>query len=105
MAGEYFFDHPLSGEEIFWKIANGQVYQRPFTVREGETIFEIASELEQSKYMSASDFLQAAQNPLLVQDIAPGAKNSGGFSLPRHLQSGTPHHCGGVNRHDGAEIP
>ncbi len=82
VAGEYFFDHPLSGKEIFWKIANGQVYQRPFTVREGETIFEIASELEQSKYMSASDFLQAAQNPSLVQDIAPGAKTLEGFLFP-----------------------
>ena len=82
VAGEYFFDHALSGKEIFWKIANGQVYQRPFTVREGETIFEIASELEQSKYMSASEFLQAAQNPSLLQDIAPGAKTLEGFLFP-----------------------
>jgi len=82
VAGEYFLDHPLSGKEIFWKIANGQVYQRPFTVREGQTIFEIASDLEQAKYMSASDFLQAAQNPSLVQDLAPGAKTLEGFLFP-----------------------
>jgi UPF0755 protein len=82
VAGEYFFDHPLSGKEVFWKIANGQVYQRPFTVREGETMFEIASDLEQSKYMNASDFLQAAQNPSLVQDLAPGAKTLEGFLFP-----------------------
>ena len=82
VAGEYFLDHPLSGKEIFWKIANGQVYQRPFTVREGETIFEIASDLEQAKYMSGSDFLPAAQNPSLVQDLAPGAKTLEGFLFP-----------------------
>src|SRR6266478_636786 len=29
----------MSGREVFWEIANGQVYQQPFTVREGETFF------------------------------------------------------------------
>ena len=42
VAGEYFFDHPLSGKEVFWKLANGEIYQQPFTVREGETIYDIA---------------------------------------------------------------
>jgi len=55
-AGEYFFDHAMTGREVFWKLANGQVYQQPFTVREGETMFDIARELEAAKFMRAGDF-------------------------------------------------
>jgi UPF0755 protein len=89
-AGEYFFSQALSGREVFWKIANGEVYQHPFTVREGETIFDIARELEAAQLMSASEFLAAAQNTDLIRGIAPRAKTLEGFLypatyfLPRH---------------------
>jgi peptidoglycan lytic transglycosylase G len=89
-AGEYFFDHALTGSEVFWKIANGQVYQQPFTVREGETMFDIARELEAGKFMPASDFVFAAGDPAAVRDIAPEARTLEGFlfpatyELPRH---------------------
>jgi UPF0755 protein len=82
VAGEYFFDHPLGGKEVFWKLANGDVYQRPFTVREGETIFDIARELGEAKLMAASEFLKAAQDPSLIRDMAPGAKSLEGFLFP-----------------------
>ena len=89
-AGEYFFDHPVAGKEVFWTIANGNVYQRPFTVREGETMFDIARELEADKFLAADDFLAAARNPDLIRDLAPQAKTLEGFlfpatyNLPRH---------------------
>jgi UPF0755 protein len=89
-AGEYFFSQAVSGREVFWKIANGEVYQHPFTVREGETIFDIAHELEAAQLMSASEFLAAAQNTELIRDIAPRAHTLEGFLypatyfLPRH---------------------
>src|SRR5260370_42375330 len=44
-AGEYFFDHAMRGREVFWKLASGEVYQQPFTVREGETMFDSPREL------------------------------------------------------------
>ena len=72
-AGEYFFGHPVSGRDVFWTIASGNVYQRPFTVREGETMFDIARELEAGKFMAADDFLAAAKNPQPIQDLAPQA--------------------------------
>src|SRR6267142_2355075 len=25
-AGEYFFDHAMSGKDVFWKLAHGEVY-------------------------------------------------------------------------------
>src|SRR6266852_44403 len=49
-AGEYFFDRAMTGREVFWKLADGQVFQQPFTVREGETMFYIARELEAGKF-------------------------------------------------------
>jgi UPF0755 protein len=81
-AGEYLFDHPLSGKEVFWKLANGQVFEQPFTVREGETIFDIARDLEAAKYMSADDFLKAAEDPSQIKDLFPDARTLEGFLFP-----------------------
>lgn len=89
-AGEYFFDEPVSGHDVFWKLANGQVYQLPFTVREGETMFDVARELEAGQFVTADEFLEAAKNPELIRGIAPQAKTLEGFlypatyHLPRH---------------------
>ena len=90
VAGDYVFDHPMSGKEVFWKLANGEVFVQPFTVREGETIFDIAHDLEAAKYMTADDFLKAAQDPSQIQDLFPEARTLEGFlfpatyNLPRH---------------------
>lgn len=89
-AGEYHFDHPVSGKEVFWALANGNVYQRPFTVREGETMFDIARELQEAKFLNAGEFLAAARNPEMIHDLSPQAKTLEGFlfpatyNLPRH---------------------
>jgi UPF0755 protein len=89
-AGEYLFDHPMTGRDVFWKIAGGQIYEQPFTVREGETIFDIARDLQASKFMPAGDFLFAASDPSLIRDFAPEARTLEGFlfpatyELPRH---------------------
>jgi UPF0755 protein len=89
-AGEYFFNHPISGHDVFWQIADGHVYEQPFTVREGATMFDIARDLEAGKFMAASEFLTAAKNPELIHDLAPNAKTLEGFlypatyNLPRH---------------------
>src|ERR1041385_1024437 len=74
-AGEYFFNHPVSAHDVFWQIADGHVFQQPFTVREGETIFDIAHDIEAQKLMTADEFVAAAQNPELIRDIAPHAKS------------------------------
>jgi len=81
-AGEYFFGHAISGHDVFWQIADGHVFEQPFTVREGETIFDIAHDLETQNLMTADDFLVAAQNPELIRDIAPRAKTLEGFLFP-----------------------
>src|SRR5258706_354122 len=58
-AGEYFFDHPISGHDVFWQISDGHIYEQPFTVREGETIFYIAHHLEAEKLMNSHEFFPA----------------------------------------------
>jgi UPF0755 protein len=89
-AGEYFFNRPATGKDIFWKVAGGEVYEQPFIVREGETMFDIAHDLENGKFMTADDFLKAANSPEMIQDIAPHAQTLDGFlfpatyHLPRH---------------------
>src|ERR1700675_4433515 len=64
-AGEYFFNHAASGREVFWKLAKGDVYQIPFTVREGETLYDIAHDLETGHFLPADDFVKAASAPML----------------------------------------
>ncbi|HKV26625.1 MAG TPA: endolytic transglycosylase MltG [Candidatus Acidoferrum sp.] len=89
-AGEYFFNQPATGRDVFWKLAKGQVYEVPFTVREGETIFDIAHDLEAGHFLSAEEFIKAASDPTLVRDISPRALSLEGFlfpatyELPRH---------------------
>jgi UPF0755 protein len=85
-AGEYFFDHATSGKDVFWKLAQGQVYVIPFTVREGETIFDIAHELEAAKFLPADDFLRAAKDTSSIKDLAPYAKTLEGFLFPATYQ-------------------
>src|SRR5215468_11216299 len=85
-AGEYFFDRAISGKDVFWKLAKGEVYELPFTVREGETIFDIAHDLEAAKFMPANDFLRAAKDPSGIKDLAPYAKSLEGFLFPATYQ-------------------
>jgi UPF0755 protein len=82
LAGEYLFDHPLSGREVYWKLANGEIYEQAFTVKEGDTMFDVARNLDEAKYMKAGDFLMAARDATQIQDIAPGAKTLEGFLFP-----------------------
>ena len=89
-AGEYFFDHPLTGSAVFWKLAKGEVYEVPFTVREGETLYDIAHDLEAGHFLPADDFVKAASDPMMVRDIDPHALTLEGdlfpatYQLPRH---------------------
>jgi len=91
VAGEYFFDHAAPGKEVFWKLANGEIYEQPFTVHEGDTILDIAHDLEDAKYLKGSEFLVAANDPAQIQDIAPGAKSLEGFLFPATYN--LPHHA------------
>jgi UPF0755 protein len=81
-AGEYFFDSAKSAHDVFWKLANGQVFEQPFTVREGETMFDIARDLEAGNFMPSAEFLRAAKDPALIRDMVPQATTLEGFLFP-----------------------
>jgi len=89
-AGEYLFSQPATATSIFWRLAKGDVYSVPFTVHEGETMFDVARDLEAGKFMPADEFLKVANDGSLVHDIAPEAATLEGFlfpatyNLPRH---------------------
>jgi UPF0755 protein len=85
-AGEYLFDHAVSSRDVFWKLAKGDVYEIPFTVREGETLYDIAHELEAGHFLSADDFVKAATDPMMVRDIDPHARTLEGFLFPATYQ-------------------
>lgn len=81
-AGEYRFDEPASVNDVFRRIGRGDVFYLNFTVPEGSNMFDIAQLLETEGIMQGHDFLQAAADPSLVRDIAPGARTLEGFLFP-----------------------
>jgi UPF0755 protein len=85
-AGEYFFDKPITSRDVFWKLAKGQVYVIPFTVREGETIYDIGHDLEAAHFLSADDFIKTASDPTFIRDISPHAETLEGFLFPATYQ-------------------
>jgi UPF0755 protein len=60
-AGEYRFDHPATPQEIFARIARGDVYSVALTIPEGYNLFDISQAVETAHLGSASDFLAAAR--------------------------------------------
>jgi UPF0755 protein len=85
-AGEYFFDGAAAGKDVFWKLARGDVFVISFTVREGETMFDIAQGLEAARFVTADDFVKAANDPTSIKDLAPYAKTLDGFLFPATYQ-------------------
>ena len=81
-AGEYFFDRATSAHDVFWKLANGQVFEQPFTVREGETMFDIARDLEAANLIPADDFLRAAKDAAADTRFIAARGDAGGIFFP-----------------------
>jgi UPF0755 protein len=82
-AGEYRFDHPAPAAEIYERIARGDVFTRAVTIPEGSNVFDIAERLEQARFVTQQDFLDAAVNQVgLVADLDPGAASLEGYLFP-----------------------
>src|ERR1700737_5414927 len=58
-AGEYRFDHPAALNDVYARIARGDVYTRALTIPEGFNIFDIAQAVENAGLGSKEDFLAA----------------------------------------------
>ena len=82
-AGEYAFDHPANGLEVYDRIARGDIYFRTVVVPEGFNMFDIASAIEAAGLGSHEDFLEAAQKQTaLVRDLDPQAPSLEGYLFP-----------------------
>jgi UPF0755 protein len=81
-AGEYRFDHPLSGVDVIGKIARGEVDLVPLTFPEGLTIAEMAKIFESAGFGPASSFVDAANNVSLIASLDPAATDLEGYLFP-----------------------
>jgi UPF0755 protein len=81
-AGEYRFDRPMTAGDVVDKIARGDVYVRALTFREGLNIREMAGVFESAGYGPAADFIEAAKNTALIQDLDPQASDLEGYLFP-----------------------
>lgn len=81
-AGEYEFTQERSPFSVLDKIARGDVYFRELTIPEGSSIFDIARLVQAEGLLPADDFVAAAKNPKLIQDLAPEAPSLEGFLFP-----------------------
>lgn len=85
-AGEYFFDRRANALEVFRKLAEGRIYVKTIAVPEGLAMFEIAELVEREGLASREAFLEAARDPALIRDLAPGARSLEGFLFPATYQ-------------------
>jgi UPF0755 protein len=82
-AGEYRFDHPVAVNEVYARMARGDVFTKAVTIPEGANLFEIAARLEQAGFGGQQKFLEtAARQVNLVSDLDPGAKSLEGYLFP-----------------------
>ena len=85
-AGEYHFDLAETPEQVFDTLSRGRIYTVTVTVPEGETMFDIAAQLEAKSVTSREAFLAAARSPALIADLAPNAPSLEGFLFPATYQ-------------------
>ena len=91
-AGEYRFDRPMSVVDVVEKLARGDIYEHPITFPEGLTIREMAEIVESHGFGKADEFIKAARDGSLVNDLDPAAKDLEGYLFPETytLPRGTP---------------
>lgn len=81
-AGEYRFEQPANALQVYDRIARGDVYFHTVTIPEGYNQFDIAAAIEASGLGSRADFLQAARDISLIQDLDPQATSLEGYLFP-----------------------
>jgi UPF0755 protein len=81
-AGEYRFTKPMTAFDVVSMIAGGQVYTQRLTFPEGLTIAEMSRLYESRGFGAAADFVAATQQPALIADLDPRAKDLEGYLFP-----------------------
>ena len=82
-AGEYRFDHPATPQQVYQRIAQGDVYTIALSIPEGYNIFDIAQAVEAAKLGNHVDFLAAERaNTALIAQWSPHAESLEGYLFP-----------------------
>lgn len=81
-AGEYEFTGAASPSAVLDRIARGDVHYYEISLVEGSNMFDAAEAVGKTGFLKAEDFLKAARNPKLIQDLAPKAPSLEGFLFP-----------------------
>jgi UPF0755 protein len=81
-AGEYRFAAPASAWEVIDRMVRGNVFYYELLVPEGSDMFAIAASLDRLGAPAATDFLQQAKDPSMIQDLDPQAPTLEGYLFP-----------------------
>jgi len=81
-AGEYRFGGDASAVDVVRTIADGRIFTRPVTFREGLTVAEMADVYVVSGLGTREAFLTAAADPALIRDLDPRAPDLEGYLFP-----------------------
>src|SRR5260370_14733215 len=81
--GEVFFDQPARLEEVYGRIARGDILFRTLVIPEGFNLFDIATAVESAGLCRREDFLQEARtDTALVRDLDLQARSLEGYLFP-----------------------
>jgi UPF0755 protein len=81
-AGEYRFAEAATPFDVVARLADGDVFSRPVTFREGLTIREMAEVFERQGLGTAQAFVRAAAAGDLAQSFDPEARTLEGYLFP-----------------------
>jgi UPF0755 protein len=82
-AGEYSFDHPARMQEVYERIAHGDIYVHLLVLPEGYNIYDIAGAIEEAGLGKGDDFLKVARTDVsLIRDLDPQAPTLEGYLFP-----------------------
>jgi UPF0755 protein len=83
-AGEYELSPSMTPSEIFGIFASGISVARPFLVREGENIYEVADALQAKGFGPKERFLKLARDPIFIAGLSlkPPPKSLEGYLFP-----------------------
>lgn len=87
-AGEYRFAKPASVEDVYERIARGDVYYIEITVPEGKNMFDIGAIAEAAGLFPAAKFVAAARDPAPIRDLDPAAPTQEGYLFPSTYRAG-----------------
>ncbi len=82
-AGEFKFEKPLSIMEVLKKLTTEYGIMVSFTIKEGDSIFDIGERLENEGLFKEKHFIEfVKKNTYFIGDMAPDAKSLEGYLFP-----------------------